>query len=69
MRYTEEIVCSCNWVTVSDVEEFVSLYPDMPTDQARIALNIGVRCTCCLMKDCPIIDQHFLDVIEKVKQQ
>jgi bacterioferritin-associated ferredoxin len=61
-----QIVCRCNLVSVGDIQEVISVYPNLPKDQIKHVLNIGTRCGCCNHKECPNIDVHFTEIIQKI---
>lgn len=54
-------------VTVGDVSDFFEMYPNMPYDQAKHALNIGTRCSGCQQPDSPIVDITFQKLIKDYK--
>jgi ribosomal protein L7Ae-like RNA K-turn-binding protein len=56
----------CSDVTVEDVIEFFKSYPNMPIDQIKTALRIGIWCGCCERSDCLVIGVYFDDVMNKL---
>lgn len=61
----QRMVCQCNKVTEEFTLQFLELYPDMPTEIARGALNIGTRCQGCLYPDSTLVDITFYELITK----
>ena len=57
------IVCQCNKVTEEYVREFLSVYPDMPHETAKIAMNIGTRCMGCQVPNSNIVDITFEEIV------
>lgn len=58
-----KIVCRCNMVTEKDVKTFFELYPYMPKDQAKHALNIGTRCSGCQKPNNTLVDITYEQII------
>jgi bacterioferritin-associated ferredoxin len=62
----KKIVCRCNLVYANEIKQFYELYPFMPIDQMKSALNIGTRCGSCKLKNSPNIDIRFEELIEEI---
>jgi bacterioferritin-associated ferredoxin len=60
------IICYCNYVTVYDVKEYISVYPQINTSQLKNILRIGSRCGCCNKDGCPTIDINYNNVLENL---
>jgi len=65
----DEIVCRCNLVTVKEIKDFISIYPEINDVHVKNVLNIGKRCGGCKDKNCLYIDRHIDYVLEVLRNE
>lgn len=62
-----DYVCNCALKTVKDVKDMINEYPDMPKDNIKNVLNIGMGCGCCNHSECPTVVINFDELMKTLE--